>query len=167
MISKNKCIKKIILTVGLPASGKTTFCKNYVLSSSDLSVKHIEFDKHMRSKNGLKAKYDDILTKNINIHKDEIILIDIMLLKNKDVIDMINIINNNFDTKDTLFEIHYWNLNRDACLLNDIGRREIINCQSIIKHAPLEEINIDLVKKSTYTENILLTKHEVKIKKYF
>lgn len=163
-------IKKIILTVGLPASGKTTFCKEYVKVNDsqyeeyDNPINHIEFDKYRKTSYGKNLNFENVLLKRMKEYRDEILLLDTLLLNNHGVIDSINILKDNLENIDNIeVEIHYWNLDRETCLYNDKGRRDK-DSEITIKNAKLEEIDIESIKKATSLEKIYLFTHDVKRK---
>lgn len=157
-------IKKIILTVGLPGSGKTTFCKNYLKYNENIRVNHIEFDKYRITTYGKKLNFENILLNRMNEKLDEVLVIDTLLLDNNTVINAIEVLKDTLESINEIeIEIHYWNIDRDSCLHNDRGRRKE-DSSITIKNANLEEINIELVKQATFLEKISLITHDVKKK---
>lgn len=161
MMIKMETIEKIILTVGLPGSGKTRFCENYLENNKDKEVNHIEFDKYIEATYGKKLSFESILLKGMKEFFDEILLIDALLLTNNDVIKSINILKENLENIENIdIEIHYWNLDRESCLHNDKERREK-NSELTIKEALLEELNIEEIKNATSLEKIVIFKHDV------
>ena len=129
-------IEKIILTVGLPGSGKTAFCEKYLKDNSDKKVNHIEFDKYRRTSYGKNIGFETILLKRMKEYTDEILLLDTLLLSNYSVIYSINILKDNFENIDNIdIEIHYWNLDRESCLYNDKGRRDK-NSELTVNYSP-------------------------------
>lgn len=157
-------IKKIILTVGLPGSGKTTFCEKYVEDNKDKKVNHIEFDKYRKTSYGKNIGFESVLLKRMKEYEDEILLLDTLLLDNHGVINSIKVLKDNLEAiNDIEIEVHYWNLDRESCLYNDTGRRKE-NSEITIKNAVLEELNIDSIKEATSLEKIYLFTHNVKRK---
>lgn len=154
-------IKKIILTVGLPGSGKTTFCEKYVEANKDKEVNHIEFDKYRKTSYGKNIGFESILLKRMKEYEDEILLLDTLLLDNNGVIKSIGYLKDNLEViNDIDIEIHYWNLDRESCLYNDKGRRDE-NSEITIKNAKFEEMDIESIKKATSLEKIYLVTHDV------
>ena len=154
-------IKKIILTVGLPGSGKTTFCEKYVEANKDKEVNHIEFDKYRKTSYGKNIGFESVLLKRMKEYEDEVLLLDTLLLDNNGVIKSIEYLKDNLEViNDIDIEIHYWNLDRESCLYNDKGRRNE-NSEITIKNAKLEEMDIESIKKATSLEKIYLITHDV------
>lgn len=157
-------IKKIILTVGLPGSGKTTFCENYVKNNKSININHIEFDKHRKTNYGKNLNFENVLLNRMNEKIDEVLLIDILLLDNNTVINTLEILKDNLESiNDIEIEIHYWNMDRESCLYNDRGRRKE-DSSITITNAKFEELDIEFIKKSTDLEKISLINHIVKRK---
>lgn len=157
-------IKKIILTVGLPGSGKTTFCEEYLKNNEDKNVNHIEFDKHRKTAYGKNLNFENVLLNMMKEKRDEILLLDTLLLDNNGVINSIEILKDTLETINNMeIEIHYWNLDRESCLHNDKGRRKE-NSEITIKNAKLEEIDVEAIKKATSLDKVYLFTHDIKRK---
>lgn len=163
-IKENKKMK-ILITVGLPASGKTTFSKKYIEENSDKKVKHIDIDEYRET------NYKSISVENIylnSVHKCEdydALIIDGLFLSNRDVSLLINMVKNNTVREDLDFEIHYWNPDIEACLHNDKGRRKE-NSVYTIKNALIEKINKGYILKHTDEREISVVYHNIERKPF-
>lgn len=146
-VKRNLC--KVILCVGLPGSGKTTFLKTlfgdrrYLYTVYDPDY-YIVYD--LDYINDWDTKLDHIITHSkTNIESSKLygynrnIGFDLLITTNKELNDIINTVYGLFpDMKKSItFEIHFWKENRNLCLYNDRGRRDK-NSEISIKNLPLE-----------------------------
>ena len=152
---------KVLILMGLPGSGKTTFAEQYMNDKNTdwLTVAcHINID-HIKEK-GYMSDTENIIRKYFKEHiKDNII--DGLFTCNDDIIRVINSI----PYKRKSIEIHYWEPDVDTCLYNDIGRRRKSSKNTIL-NTKMEYPNIEHIKESTGIPNIVVVHHTV-VKKPF
>jgi len=135
---------KAIILMGLPASGKTTFAKDYVKKYNNITHKifHLEIDNFIRSYK--KLSYEDVIIKLIknNTIKNCQTIYDGLFLTNDNVSFLIEkLIENGI----TSIEIHYWKPDISSCLWNDKYRRKE-NSKITIKNSNLEKLDISKLK---------------------
>lgn len=158
-------MQKIIITVGLPGSGKTTFSKKYIKKHlGNIIVNHIEFDKYRETPWGKKRSLETIYLDRTNNREDaDVVILDGLFLTNKDIVDLINRVKDNTIEENLSFEVHYWNVDRKTCLYNDRGRREI-SSENTIKHAKVESLNLEYIRQECDIDRVAVVCHEVKKK---
>ena len=131
---------KYYITVGLPASGKSTWAKEYKEKNDKHNfLRYIEKVKIINCDN--KTDVEECIKKNLykrSLDTDRII-IDGLFTTNMDVKKVINCLK--------LYEgdeiiICQWEENREQCLRNDLYRREK-NSSVTIRNLPYEEIDIE------------------------
>ena len=158
---------KILILMGLPASGKTTFAKNYIKENGSNNyarknkrlIAHIDMDKY----NGRKDK-DQILKRDVASYsrsKYDEVIIDGLFLTNESIFHIIDIIKNNI--KNDNLEIHYWKPDIESCLYNDQYRRNKDSAITI-KNAKIEVIDKQSIQEKYSIENINIIEHKVKRK---
>lgn len=162
-------MKKVLVLVGLPASGKTTFAKDYYklnnkigrYSTKEYRINHIEFDELFQS-----YRYDKfekhvaiqkIVNDNISSNYDEVIL-DGLFLTNEDVLKILNEVDNHCNMDN--IEVHYWEPNVENCLWNDKYRRDE-NSEITIKNAKVEIPDIEEIKFEFNKTDVKVIIHEV------
>jgi adenylate kinase family enzyme len=148
---------KVLILMGLPGSGKTTFAKelessNNKLNKYDKLTKFIDFDDLLKGYK--KNAVNKLTTLNEN---NEIYIIDGLIHTNEQLTLVINALVKNNEL--TEIEIHYWEENRTQCLINDINRRDISSAFSI-KTLPLDVPNLDELP----FDNITMKRHQVAVK---
>lgn len=174
------CMDKLIITVGLPGSGKTTWSKEQARQNK--KIKHIDIDYHMFEDDNY-TDIEDEQERFIKILKEEqdsnyqANIIDGLFLNTQDII---KILLNISYLPDEILEIHYWNENRELCLYNDRGRREK-DSKITIDNFKLEKIDIQEIKdtlckhvdemekiyhwrETCYDFDIVIVEHEVEEK---
>jgi len=155
-------VMKLIILVGLPASGKTTWARDYERNTSN--CKHIEFDK-VCILEPIYFSYEDAIKGELqkNLNYDTVIL-DFIFYNNRIVHETINY-SKEFNI--TEVELHYWIENRQLCLINDKIRAKQQNrkfsCEGTIKHKRLEKPNLELLKENHEYIEFQLIEHEVYI----
>ncbi len=164
-------MKKIVITVGLPASGKTTFSKQYQKENNVNSrykmdnnniVRHIEFDERIRyqfnkgktKEESMKNAIDDTL-----LNKTDELVLDGLFLTNEDVIKVVKMVKCQL----CKLEVHYWESDIEACLWNDQYRRSD-NSSITIENAEVLDMDIQKIKDGTNINDVEIVKHIVKRK---
>ena len=135
---------KIILCVGLPGSGKTTFLEKKFPYPQKYRLQNLDDDnlsweeKQRFIKSKVSKFIEDAENYYLRDYEHEI-GIDILTTTNNNLNEIINLISNiKPEYKNYLnFEIHYWKENRKLCLYNDRGRRNK-NSEVSIRNLPLE-----------------------------
>lgn len=161
-------MNKILITMGLPASGKTTFAKEYSATNTKKGyrnnsylVQHLCVDEDKYG-NKRKNTIEAVISQTINDGADEVIIDGLFL--NKNDIDKVLSIINHCISDDYDCEIHYWIPNKDKCLHNDIGRRNqnsSITIKNSIMEEPTENDLENLKNKYELIKSIKLIKHEI------
>lgn len=151
---------KLIILIGLPASGKTSWAKEY--ESKNSNSKHLELDKCCI----LYPKYftlDDAIKGEVleNVEYGTIIL-DFIFYTNEAIITAINSCIN-FDVKQV--ELHYWKVDKIQCLANDKIRMEREkrknSCAYTIMNRPLEEPKLESFANKFKNIEFNILEHEV------
>ena len=132
MITKN-----IHLMVGLPGSGKSSWAKNNINKVINLDNYNILTDSdEVEREIGYSLWFG-------SVEKD--ICIDTLITTNVGLNKLIEIVKKRFNRSinNVKFIIHFWKENRELCLKNDEGRRDISSGVTI-RNAPLEYPNISI-----------------------
>lgn len=146
---------KVLVMMGLPASGKTTFSQLYCNEKSK-RINHISFDVLLaRSKS-----IENVVADNVSSRYDEII-VDGLFLSNESVFNVLNRIENHCKLEN--IEIHYWYPNIEYCLWNDKYRRDV-HSEITIKNAILEKPNLEVLNKLSAKPKIEIIYHNVERK---
>ena len=142
---------KLHLIVGLPGSGKTTLgdALNEKICKKGRYCNLIHLDRYMGKT--FKAVLDDRVSRYSSDYSDYIV--EGLILTNNAIVDFLKEFKTHIENKTTQIdninvEIHYFNEDRDACLHNDIGRREK-NARATIMKAPYEVPDCELIQKET------------------
>jgi hypothetical protein len=149
-------MRKLLITIGLPASGKTTWAKHYCkennvrpyCSSKPSAIALINLDNQ-------DAK--ETIRQYTKYGYNELIL-DGLFLTNTDIIKLFDIVKTLSKVK--TIELHYWKPDISACLWNDRYRRST-NSQVTINHAQIEPPDIELLKEHIKDAEIKVVEHEV------
>lgn len=125
-------IKKLHITVGLPASGKTTWADKY---STNSRRRHIEVDSYLKRSYGSDNTTEDVLKNRVR-RSDETI-IDGLFLTEDDINKALKIIKDKgFEVREVI--IQYWRPNREYSLWNDLYRRDT-NSVITIENAVIDD----------------------------
>lgn len=134
--------------MGLPGSGKTTFTEELKKKLSRkgtgraCAVLHMD---ELRSvvRYGKKASLREIISNEVYhcVYKDtKHLIIDGPVFTNEDIFNVVKATAPSFHK--VTVTIYRWNEDRETCLKNDGGRRELPSANTIL-HAPYEKVNID------------------------
>lgn len=147
---------KLIILIGLPASGKSFFAYSF----SPSKFQRIDLDRQLRFYNLYDFKKSNVETflisefeRTIKMwHKDVDFILDGLLLKNETYIKIIQLFilaakANNKSINS--IELHYWKPDREVCLWNDLGRNRRINSITTIKNAPIEYPDVSYIDRKS------------------
>lgn len=158
-------MSKLLITVGLPASGKTTFAENYAREKNNgcyySKIKHINIDELKESCYQTCETTEQIIRDNYSKSCHENI-IDGLFLNTEDVIKAFKSIETNNVTE---IEVHYWNPNVTNCLFNDANRRNKPS-KTTIENAKITKPNIKKIEEETGVKTKIIT-HETEKKPYW
>lgn len=159
-------MSKIILLVGLPGSGKTTWGKahgyNYLYERDKYKSTYYELDIY-REYNTNEITMD-VLKRSLKYIVEgldngiENIVLDGLFLTNKDVADALSLIQSIYK-KQLYVDIHYWIGDRETCLIND-RCRNYIDTKIDIMTIPFEEMTLDSLNSILHNDNIIIRKIE-------
>ena len=136
------------ILMGLPGSGKTTFTeelKNKLMKKGmSRSVVVLPIDE-LRSptRYGRKVSLREILSSELSqrvYRETKHIIVDGPIFTNDDIIQLVKAVAPSFHK--ITATVYHWNEDRDTCLKNDGGRRELPSANTIL-HAPYEEVNLE------------------------
>ena len=150
---------KMIVTYGLPGSGKTHFAKEYC--ENNKHTKRIDCD-WIQNAWIQKGRYNvaDVICSTIKGYPGTnfTIVVDGLFLKSKDVTILVNEIQKLYHIDE--LEIHYFKPDIEVCLYNDLGRRSL-SCKNTILNADCEKPNEDFIKKMTNICKVSVIEHEI------
>lgn len=159
--------------VALPGSGKTTLAKG--LGEKNRSkTEVVDFDATFELCEWRRANEQDkarIIRNTISNHlrnpRTETLILDGLFLTHDDIMRVIMATHQLFKHVDIV--VHQWNEDRETCIKNDGGRREVSSTNTIL-NAEFEQINdmklMEILKDGGY-ENVKLSKiqyHTVQLK---
>ena len=164
-MSKKRAISKLIILVGLPGSGKTTWAK------SKSSYRIIDFDeiaKRLRCKRAEgKNIFDMAMESGLGYmlfttkpHSKEIVVLDGLFTRQSEYELAIEKYYEVFDFDKV--EFHYWIPNVDACLWNDRGRRSQ-SSEATIKALKVERPDVKVLKEK-FDMSVTIVEHSVQRK---
>jgi len=149
---------KVLILMGLPSSGKTTFAKELESSNNKL-IRHIDFDDLLKRYKKEAVNWLAYLSVQFGKWGTNTFIIDGLIHTNEQLTLVINEVVKNKEL--TEIELHYWEENRVQCLINDINRRDISSAFSI-KTLTLDVPNLDELK--LLFENTTMKLHKVAVK---
>lgn len=151
---------KILILMGLPGSGKTTFAKQY---AKEHNAVHVDMDERMER---LGLDVTGVIQDYIRYTR-ETYIIDGLFLTNDDLLKIIMLIKWGFDERFTCkvptftgIEIHHWHEDRKKCEHNDCGRRALTS-ENTIKSAKFEKPNLEFLKEKSGIETISIVYHDI------
>lgn len=150
---------KLIILYGLPGSGKTFFVKQQNLDSYHTIVLDLDSIFNNSYLHNSKLQQQKFLLEKIisafNYNKS--IILDGLFTSNKDVAKIVNNLKDR-DINDYILEIIYWKPDIEACLHNDLYRREK-SSEITIKNCKLEYPDPNIIgKQFTLIEKTVETK---------
>jgi predicted kinase len=158
--------RKVMLLMGLPGSGKTTFANSYAKENWMAKVISLDDYRNMSTKSLSDLLKHVFYKVPIYDRVEKTIIIDGLFLTNEDLVEALRVISDEYP-KGVDVEIHYWKEDRETCLKNDGGRRELPSSQTIQK-AKYEQPNLELLnsKKESFPTitNISTKEHCVILK---
>jgi predicted kinase len=139
---------KLEILMGLPGSGKTTFAKErekkyFSQECMTISLDDINNCKRYGRKVSLDEKIGELLSGKLK-KTTKCIIVDGLILTNEDLFNVITAIAPRFGKVDVV--VYQWNEDRDTCLKNDGGRRELPSANTIL-YAKYEVVNVEEINE--------------------
>ncbi len=145
-MSKAKGKRQVQITIlyGLPGSGKSFYAKKH-----ESSTPIVDFDAIIKSSglnkfavlSSLNAKISGLIgSYPRNAHS---VIIDGLVTTNQQLRDMIDSITAGITQYQVIFNLIYWNEDRESCAYNDLGRRKVSSLTSI-NNLPYEKPKLGL-----------------------
>jgi adenylate kinase family enzyme len=159
--------------VGLPGSGKTTLAKE-LESKNRYQNKAIHLDASFELQDYRRANEQDkariirnIISNSINSQRVSKVILDGLFLTYDDVVRVIKATHRLFDCVNVV--VHQWNEDRDTCIKNDGGRREVSSTNTILnaQYELIDGIELEKIIKASGCENVRVSKvvkHKVILK---
>jgi predicted kinase len=142
---KGKRQIKVIVLYGLPGSGKTYFSKSYnhipVIDLDAITTKIGGNKFAVFSK--LNKEFDKKITYRSFHSVTDAVVIDGLITTNQQLRDIIDSLTVEFAQYQLVFELVYWNEDRETCLYNDKNRRKV-SSEISIKNLPFEKPDLQL-----------------------
>lgn len=132
-----KHLKELHISVGLPASGKTTLFKKLINDRKGIVSKvHIECDRYRNIHS--KDKQMDVIIKEAIRRFEEYTYLDGLFLTKQDINEALLIVRKERVKVDKVI-IHYFRPDREKCQWNDLGRRDT-NSTITIENAKIDTL---------------------------
>ena len=138
---------KLHVMMGLPGSGKSTEADKIAseFSSSHVHVLHMD---ELRSsfKYSKKASMRSIIDSELSRLNKTLynVILDGPVFTNEDLFQAITAVAPSFHHVKVI--VYHWNEDRETCLKNDGGRREVSSATTIL-HAPYEEVDVQALNE--------------------
>lgn len=160
----NNYVEKIILLCGLPGSGKSTWANKRIRESYSGSfqfptIRDISLD-------GCECDYDvdKIIDDRLCYSTGKTVIVDGLFLTNDVRVKILNKIGERISHAPDI-EIYEWKENREACLSNDLGRRDLASTITI-KNAVWEPVYLSVISEGLKFEYHTLTLDYFDVKVY-
>ena len=142
------------IMMGLPGSGKTTFANELQKNIGNNKFLYVDMDS-LRSSYWYGKDQDiyELLRRSVaNIKREHTdIIVDGLILTNEDVVNVVETVS--VFAKETFVKIYRWDENRELCLKNDGGRRDLSSSGTIL-NAKYETIDMDYLHSELCDEGV-------------
>ena len=160
-------IDALIITMGLPGSGKTHFANKS--KSNETHVINLDEIRDKKFFNHKDYRIHDYIREGMKSWRGQHqVMLDGLFLTNCDLLDAILCFREYADHK-MYVVVHHWAADRETCLKNDGGRREKRSTK-IILNAKYEDVDIEFLNeqlksfKAEYIEVSKVIEHDVVLK---
>jgi hypothetical protein len=158
----------VLITMGLPGSGKTSFA-NEVRSANETHVIHLDEIRERHYSYHKEYNACDYIRKGMSGWRGQPqVLLDGLFLTNNDLFNAITTLSE-YAARKMYVIIHRWEADRDTCLKNDGGRREKRSTKTIL-NAKYEEVDLESLNErlkvygADYIEVSKIIRHDVVLK---
>jgi hypothetical protein len=154
-MSKGKQHKTITFLWGLPGCGKTTYSEqNIDYHSRVVDVDSIFLQNSKSIQDSIKA-LSKVLVETLSCYN--VVILDGLFTTNAQVRKLIDYLSITFSEYDLIFKIVCWREDRETCLFNDAGRRELSSSISI-QNIPFELPDVSILPECAKSKRITYQK---------